>query len=253
MLVVEKSDQSRFRRLQPAVKQTYRSGFDQGENSRPDRSQTARAKSTIFNMLSGPRFPARTAGLDQVRGVTSLSGHGRRTRSSIAASAAPSRFPAGPFRRLSIFENVALARLLRETQNPATAEAKAFDSGRARPLAIVGLPRPTRKVMVGRAWGAAGLKKLELRQKAALPPGRSSCWPTRAWAALDEAEMGPGKPTLFAPRFAGRASASPSIWVEHIMGGADARRRSTASWCWIHGEKISEGLPSQVAKRSARH
>src|SRR5437016_4358769 len=110
-------------------------------------------KSTIFNMLSGT-FPP-TAGSITFDGheIAGLAPH-RIINRGIGRTFQIPR----PFRRLSIFENVALAGYYGQDRH---SEAKAHESA-AHALAIVGLPAD-RKAMVD-GLGAAGLKKLELAQ-----------------------------------------------------------------------------------------
>ena len=97
----------------------------------------------------------------------------------------------------------------------------------------------------GDGLGAAGLKKLELAK--ALATGRSSCWPTRAWAGWTSARWS-RRPTCCA---ASRSDLGITIiWVEHIMGVL--MRVVDRVMVLDHGEKIAEGLPAQVATRSAR-
>src|SRR5947207_2683659 len=116
-----------------------------------------------------------------------------------------------PFRRLSIFENVALAGYYGQDRH---SEARAFDSAE-RALAIVGLPADRAALVDG--LGAAGLKKLELAK--ALATGPKLLLADESLGGLDET--------------GGRHAAQDSrrAWHHHHLGrahhgGADAGGRS---------------------------
>jgi len=186
-------------------------------------------KSTIFNMLSGT-FPP-TAGSIKFEGheLSGMAPHKIINRGVGRTFQIPR-----PFRRLSIFENVALAGYYGQNRH---SEAKAFDSAE-RALAIVGLPTD-RKVMVD-GLGAAGLKKLELAK--ALATGPKLLLADESLGGLDEAEMDQAADMLRKIR---DELGITIIWVEHIMGVL--MRVVDRVMVLDHGEKISEGLPSQVA------
>src|SRR5437764_2242584 len=116
-------------------------------------------KSTIFNMLSGT-FPP-TAGSIKFEGheLSGLAPHKIINRGIGRTFQIPR-----PFRRLSIFENVALAGYYGQDRH---SEARAFDSAE-RALAIVGLPTDRKTLVDG--LGAARLKKLELAKALATRP-----------------------------------------------------------------------------------
>jgi len=116
-------------------------------------------KSTIFNMLSGTLPPS--AGSIKFEGVelAGLAPH-RIINRGIGRTFQIPR----PFRRLSIFENAALAGYFGQGRH---SRAKA-DEAAERALALVGLPTDRHASVDG--LGAAGLKKLELAKALATEP-----------------------------------------------------------------------------------
>jgi branched-chain amino acid transport system ATP-binding protein len=186
-------------------------------------------KSTIFNMLSGT-FPP-SAGSIRFEGheLSGLPPH-RIINRGIGRTFQIPR----PFRRLSIFENVALAGYYGQNRH---SEAKANDSAE-RALAIVGLPTDREARVDG--LGAAGLKKLELAK--ALATGPKLLLADESLGGLDESEMDQAAAMLRKIR---DELGVTIIWVEHIMGVL--MRVVDRVMVLDHGEKISEGLPSEVA------
>ncbi len=186
-------------------------------------------KSTIFNMLSGT-FPP-TAGSIQFEGreLAGLAPH-RIINSGIGRTFQIPR----PFKRLSIFENAALAGFYGQgSHNRAKAEEAA---GRA--LAMVGLPTDRNALVDG--LGAAGLKKLELAK--ALATGPKLLLADESLGGLDESEMDQAADMLRKIR---DELGITIIWVEHIMGVL--MRVVDRVMVLDHGEKIAEGSPSEVA------
>ncbi len=186
-------------------------------------------KSTIFNMLSGT-FPP-SAGSIRFDGqeLAGLPSHRIINRGVGRTFQIPR-----PFRRLSIFENVVLAgyygqggRSRGEAEQAAT-----------RALAMVGLPTDRAAPVDG--LGAAGLKKLELAK--ALATGPKLLLADESLGGLDEAEMDQAAEML---RNIRDELGITIIWVEHIMGVL--MRVVDRVMVLDHGEKISEGLPSEVA------
>ncbi|HYD07315.1 MAG TPA: ABC transporter ATP-binding protein [Reyranella sp.] len=186
-------------------------------------------KSTIFNMLSGT-FPP-TAGSIRFEGheLSGLAPH-RIINRGIGRTFQIPR----PFRRLSIFENVALAGYYGQDRH---SEARARDSAE-RALAMVGLPTDRFAPVDG--LGAAGLKKLELAKALATSP--KLLLADESLGGLDETEMDQAADMLRKIR---DELGITIIWVEHIMGVL--MRVVDRVMVLDHGEKISEGLPSQVA------
>lgn len=186
-------------------------------------------KSTIFNMLSGT-FPP-SAGSIKFAGteIAGLSPH-RIINSGIGRTFQIPR----PFRRLSIFENVALAGYYGQGSH---SRAKA-DEAAERALAMVGLPTDREASVDG--LGAAGLKKLELAK--AIATGPKLLLADESLGGLDEAEMDQAAEMLRKIR---TELGITIIWVEHIMGVL--MRVVDRVMVLDHGEKISEGLPSAVS------
>jgi branched-chain amino acid transport system ATP-binding protein len=116
-------------------------------------------------------------------------------------------------------------------------EAKAIESAE-RALAIVGLPIDRTARVDG--LGAAGLKKLELAK--ALATGPKLLLADESLGGLDEAQMEQAADMLRKIR---DELGVTIIWVEHIMGVL--MRVVDRVIVLDHGEKISEGLPGDVA------
>ncbi len=185
-------------------------------------------KSTIFNMLSGTFRPS--------AGSILFEGH------EIAGLAPDKIINRGigrtfqilrPFRRLSIFENVALAGYYGQGGH---SRAKA-DSSAERALSAVGLPIDRRARVDG--LGAAALKKLELAKALATEP--TLLLADESLGGLDEHEMDQAADMLRRIR---DELGITIIWVEHIMGVL--MRVVDRVIVLDHGEKIAEGLPAAV-------
>jgi len=186
-------------------------------------------KSTIFNMLSGTLAP--TLGSISFDGteIAGLAPH-RIINRGIGRTFQIPR----PFRRLSLFENVALAGFYGQGRH---SRAKA-DAAAEKALAMVGLPTDRKTGVDG--LGAAGLKKLELAK--ALATGPKLLLADESLGGLDEAEMDQAADMLRRIR---DDLGITIIWVEHIMGVL--MRVVDRVMVLDHGEKISEGLPGAVA------
>ncbi len=186
-------------------------------------------KSTIFNMLSGT-FPP-SAGSIRFEGqeLSGLAPHRIINRGNGRTFQIPR-----PFRRLSLFENVALAGYFGQNRH---SRAKAETSAE-RALGMVGLPTDRRALVDG--LGAAGLKKLELAKALATEP--KLLLADESLGGLDEAEMDQAADMLRKIR---DELGITIIWVEHIMGVL--MRVVDRVMVLDHGEKISEGLPHEVA------
>jgi branched-chain amino acid transport system ATP-binding protein len=140
-----------------------------------------------------------------------------------------------PFRKLSIFENVLVAAVFGHADRPdrRTAEARALEA-----LELVRLPTD-RDAPVDRL-GAAGLKKLELARALATRP--KLLLADESLGGLDEVEIEQAAATLERIR---REKGITIVWVEHIMGVL--MRVVDRCIVLVHGEKIAEGLPREVA------
>ena len=186
-------------------------------------------KSTIFNMLSGTLAP--TAGSIRFNGREVA---GRPPHSIINLGIGRTFQIPRPFRRLTLFDNVVLAGFYgqgRHSRNAAFAAAE-------RALALVGLPSDRATPVAG--LGAAGLKKLELAK--AIATGPTLLLADESLGGLDETEMGQAAEMLRRIR---NELGITVIWVEHIMGVL--MRVVDRVMVLDHGEKIAEGLPSEIA------
>jgi branched-chain amino acid transport system ATP-binding protein len=186
-------------------------------------------KSTIFNMLSGTFAP--TSGSQTFDGaeISGLAPH----RIINLGMGRTFQIPR-PFHRLSMFENVALAGYFGQGRH---SRARAEEAAE-RALAMVGLPAD-RGISVD-GLGAAGLKKLELAK--ALATGPKLLLADESLGGLDDSEMEQAADML---RNIRDELGITIIWVEHIMGVL--MRVVDRVMVLDHGEKIAEGLPSEVS------
>ena len=191
-------------------------------------------KSTIFNMLSGTlapnggtiRFDGREIGGSPPHAIINA-GIGRTFQ-----------IPR-PFRRLSILENVVLAGFYGQGGGQGRqTRAAAFDAAE-QALAMVGLSGDAAAMVDG--LGAAGLKKLELAKALATKPRLLLA--DESLGGLDEHEMDQAAEMLKDIR---SKLGITIIWVEHIMGVL--MRVVDRVMVLDHGEKIAEGLPSEVVR-----
>ena len=139
-----------------------------------------------------------------------------------------------PFRRLSIFENVALAGYYGQNRH-----SEARRTNRRRGRSHRRACRPIASALVD-GLGAAGLKKLELAKALATAP--KLLLADESLGGLDEKEMDQAADMLRRIR---DELGITIIWVEHIMGVL--MRVVDRVMVLDHGEKISEGLPNEVA------
>jgi branched-chain amino acid transport system ATP-binding protein len=186
-------------------------------------------KSTIFNLLSGSLVPNRGSIRFEGREIGGMAPH-RIINLGIGRTFQIPR----PFRRLSIVENVALAGFFGQGRR---SRAKAFEAAE-QALGLVGLPIDRAATVDG--LGAAGLKKLELAKALATSPALLLA--DESLSGLDELEMDQAADVL---RRICRDLGITIIWVEHIMGVL--MRVVDRVMVLDHGEKIAEGLPTEVA------
>jgi branched-chain amino acid transport system ATP-binding protein len=186
-------------------------------------------KSTIFNLLSGTLAP--TSGSIKFLGaeVAGLPAHRIANRGIGRTFQIPR-----PFKRLSLFENVAVASYYGQGRR---SRPKALEAAE-RALTLVGLPTAGDAAVEG--LGAAGLKKLELAKALATDP--KLLLADESLSGLDETEM--EKAALLLKRIRSELGIT-IIWVEHIMGVL--MRVVDRVMVLDHGEKIAEGVPSEVA------
>ncbi|MGC2198869.1 MAG: ABC transporter ATP-binding protein [Stellaceae bacterium] len=186
-------------------------------------------KSTIFNLLSGTLAP--TAGSIRFHGREIA---GRPPHRIINQGIGRTFQIPRPFRRLSLLDNVVLAGFYGQGRH---SRARAFEAAE-RALELVGLPADREMPVTG--LGAAGLKKLELAK--ALATGPTLLLADESLGGLDGAEMDQAADMLRRIR---AQLGITIIWVEHIMGVL--MRVVDRVMVLDHGEKIAEGLPSEVA------
>ncbi len=186
-------------------------------------------KSTIFNLLSGTLAP--NAGSIRFHGREIA---GRPPHRIINQGIGRTFQIPRPFRRLSLFDNVALAGFYGQGRQ---SRARAFEAAE-KALDLVGLPADRDTPVTG--LGAAGLKKLELAK--ALATGPTLLLADESLGGLDGAEMDQAAEMLCRIR---TQLGITIIWVEHIMGVL--MRVVDRVMVLDHGEKIAEGLPSEVA------
>jgi len=186
-------------------------------------------KSTIFNLLSGTLAPTGGSIRFLGRELGGLPPY-RIINQGIGRTFQIPR----PFKRLSLFENVALAGYYGHGRH---SRAQAYDNAE-RALAMVGLSSD-RKAGIG-GLGAAGLKKLELAKALATQPRLLLA--DESLGGLDETEMDQAADMLRRIR---AELGITIIWVEHIMGVL--MRVVDRVMVLDHGEVIAEGLPSEVS------
>jgi branched-chain amino acid transport system ATP-binding protein len=186
-------------------------------------------KSTIFNMLSGTFPPTEGSIKFEGKELAGLMPH-RIIHMGIGRTFQIPR----PFRRLSILENAALAGYYGQD---GVTRSQAWESAE-HALEMVGLPTDP-KADVG-TLGAAGLKKLELAKALATKP--RILLADESLGGLDDTEMDQAADMLNTVR---KEMGITIIWVEHIMGVL--MRVVDRVMVLDHGEKISEGKPSDVA------
>ena len=186
-------------------------------------------KSTIFNLLSGTLTPS--GGSIRLMGqeIGGMAPH-RIINRGIGRTFQIPR----PFKRLTIFENVALAGYYGQGRH---SRSGAFDAAE-RALDMVGLPIDRHAEIGG--LGAAGLKKLELAKALATQP--KLLLADESLGGLDESEMDQAADMLRKIR---AELGITIIWVEHIMGVL--MRVVDRVMVLDHGEKIAEGLPAEVS------
>jgi len=186
-------------------------------------------KSTIFNMLSGTLPPTAGSILFDGSEIAGLAPH-RIINRGIGRTFQIPR----PFHRLTLFENVAVAGFYGQGRHSRIKAEEAAE----RALAMVGLPTDRQTSVDG--LGAAGLKKLELAK--ALATGPKLLLADESLGGLDEHEMDQAADMLRKIR---DELGITIIWVEHIMGVL--MRVVDRVMVLDYGEKISEGLPAEVA------
>ena len=186
-------------------------------------------KSTLFNVISGTLKPSGGSIRFDGRDITGLPPNKICHRGLARTFQIPR-----PFRKISVLENVLLAAYYGSDASltPEEARERAVNT-----LDLVGLPSDPRASV--EVLGAAGLKKLELARALATQP--KLLLADESLGGLDTAEMDQAADLL--SRIRGEMDIT-IVWVEHIMGVL--MRVVDRVVVLNYGEKISEGLPSEV-------
>ena len=140
-----------------------------------------------------------------------------------------------PFRKISLLDNVKLSAYFGHDGSISRTEAETLAK---EALSLVKLP--TAATATVDTLGAAGLKKLELARALSTQP--KLLLADESLGGLDEAEMDKAADMLEGIR---QEKGITIIWVEHIMGVL--MRVVDRVMVLDHGQKISEGLPADVA------
>jgi branched-chain amino acid transport system ATP-binding protein len=188
-------------------------------------------KTTCFNCISGALAPSAGSIAFKGEGIAGLTPDAVCHRGIARTFQIPR-----PFRKLSIFDNVAVAAHFGAARRNTEAEAQE----RAREvLTLVGLPiDPGASTAL---LGAGGLKKLELAR--ALATGPTLLLADESLGGLDPSEMHDAAEML--KKIRGELGIT-IVWVEHIM--ATLLRVVDRLVVLDHGEKIAEGRPQDVAE-----
>ena len=188
-------------------------------------------KTTCFNCISGALAPSAGSIAFKGEGIAGLTPDAVCHRGIARTFQIPR-----PFRKLSIFDNVAVAAHFGAARRNTEAEARE----RAREvLTLVGLP--TDPDASTAQLGAGGLKKLELAR--ALATGPTLLLADESLGGLDPSEMHDAAEML--RKIRGELGIT-IVWVEHIM--ATLLRVVDRLVVLDHGEKIAEGQPREVAE-----
>jgi branched-chain amino acid transport system ATP-binding protein len=187
-------------------------------------------KSTLFNLISGTLKPSGGSFKFDNKDITNLAPE-KICHLGISRTFQIPR----PFRKISLLDNVKVSAYF--GHNGAISPSKAEE------LAIEALNRvklPTDPGLTIDTLGAAGLKKLELARALSTQP--KLLLADESLGGLDETEMDLAADMLEDIR---REKGITIIWVEHIMGVL--MRVVDRVIVLDHGQKISEGLPKDVA------
>lgn len=188
-------------------------------------------KSTLFNVISGALKPSRGTIRFERRNITGMPPD----KICHLGLARTFQIPR-PFRKLTLLDNVTLSAYYGSNASLTREEAR---ERAVHALELVGLPTdPHTSVGV---LGAAGLKKLELARALATQPRLLLA--DESLGGLDTTEMDQAADLLERIR---REMDITIVWVEHIMGVL--MRVVDRVIVLDYGEKISEGLPTEVAK-----
>ena len=188
-------------------------------------------KSTLFNVISGALKPSGGSIRFGERDITGMAPD-KICHMGVARTFQIPR----PFRKLTLLENVTLSAYYGSNASltPRAAREQAVNA-----LKLVRLPTNPRASVD--LLGASGLKKLELARALATQP--KLLLADESLGGLDASEMDQAADLL---RNIRREMGTTIVWVEHIMGVL--MRVVDRVIVLDYGEKIAEGLPSEVAK-----
>lgn len=187
-------------------------------------------KSTLFNLISGALKPSGGNFKFDNKDITGLAPD-KICHLGISRTFQIPR----PFRKISLLDNVKVSAYF--GHNGTIARSKAEELAQE---ALERVKLPVDRGITIDTLGAAGLKKLELARALATQP--KLLLADESLGGLDETEMDQAADMLEAIR---RDKGITIIWVEHIMGVL--MRGVDRVIVLDHGQKISEGLPKDVA------
>jgi len=187
-------------------------------------------KSTMFNLISGALKPSGGSFNFDNKDITGLAPN-KICHLGISRTFQIPR----PFHKISLLDNVKVSAYFGHNGTIARSEAEKLAE---EALELVKLPVGP-GIMID-TLGAAGLKKLELARALSTQP--KLLLADESLGGLDESEMDQAADMLEAIR---REKGITIIWVEHIMGVL--MRVVDRVMVLDHGQKISEGLPKDVA------
>jgi branched-chain amino acid transport system ATP-binding protein len=187
-------------------------------------------KSTMFNLISGALKPSGGSFKFDNKDITGLAPE-KICHLGISRTFQIPR----PFHKISLLDNVKVSAYFGHNGTISRSEAEKLAEE-----ALERVKLPVDPGITIDTLGAAGLKKLELAR--ALSTGPKLLLADESLGGLDESEMDQAADMLEAIR---RDKGITIIWVEHIMGVL--MRGVDRVIVLDHGQKISEGLPKDVA------
>jgi branched-chain amino acid transport system ATP-binding protein len=187
-------------------------------------------KSTMFNLISGALKPSGGSFKFDNKDITGLAPD-KICHLGISRTFQIPR----PFRKISLLDNVKVSAYFGHNGTISRSEAEKLAEE-----ALERVKLPVDPGITIDTLGAAGLKKLELARALSTEP--KLLLADESLGGLDESEMDQAADMLEAIR---REKGITIIWVEHIMGVL--MRGVDRVIVLDHGQKISEGLPKDVA------
>jgi branched-chain amino acid transport system ATP-binding protein len=187
-------------------------------------------KSTMFNLISGALKPSGGSFKFDNKDITGLAPD-KICHLGISRTFQIPR----PFHKISLLDNVKVSAYFGHNGTISRSEAEKLAEE-----ALERVKLPVDPGITIDTLGAAGLKKLELARALSTEP--KLLLADESLGGLDESEMDQAADMLEAIR---REKGITIIWVEHIMGVL--MRGVDRVIVLDHGQKISEGLPKDVA------